>query len=528
MSRSVLVTGGNRGIGRAIAEAFVAQGDQVAVTSRSGDAPDGAFTVPCEVTDTASVDAAFGAVEAHQGPVEVLVANAGITRDTLLLRMSDDDWSQVIDTNLSGSYRVAKRAAKGMLRLRRGRIIFVSSVVGLLGSPGQVNYAASKSGLVGMARSIARELGSRSITANVVAPGFIETDMTAVLPEDQQAAYREQIPLGRMGTTAEVANAVTWLALEQAGHTPVILDDLSSGPREFVSNRIFYQGDVADRALLRRVLGEHPDIDCTIHMAARIVVPESVAQPYLYYRENVAKSLELFAELDALGHPRVLFSSSASLYALPEDGFEVTEDSPLDPPSPYARTKRMMEEILQDMSAATDLRAIILRYFNPIGSDPDLESGIYAKEPSHVLGQLVMAARGQKDSFTITGTDHPTRDGTGIRDYIHVWDLARAHVRAVERFDEVIDAAGAPSVIINVGTGAGVTVRELVTAFQNVFGQEVPVTEAPPRPGQRLEPRAPRREGHVAAPRGRHHALQGQRARPLRHRGVCRPARREA
>jgi 3-oxoacyl-[acyl-carrier protein] reductase len=170
------------------------------------------------VTDSTSVDEAFTAVEAHQGPVEVLVANAGITRDTLLLRMTEDDWSDVVDTNLTGSYRVAKRAAKGMLRLRRGRIIFVSSVVALLGSPGQVNYAASKSGLVGMARSIARELGSRSITANVVAPGFIETDMTSVLPEDQQAAYRDQIPLGRMGTAAEVADAVTWLASDNAGY----------------------------------------------------------------------------------------------------------------------------------------------------------------------------------------------------------------------------------------------------------------------------------------------------------------------
>jgi len=218
VSRSVLVTGGNRGIGRAIAESFVALGDQVAVTSRSGEAPDGVFAVPCEVTDSTSVDEAFTAIEAHQGPVEVLVANAGITRDTLLLRMSDDDWSEVLDTNLSGSYRVVKRAAKGMLRLRRGRIILISSVVGLLGSPGQVNYAASKSGLVGMARSIARELGSRSITANVVAPGFIETDMTADLPDEQQAAYRGQIPLGRMGTATEVANAVTWLASDGAGY----------------------------------------------------------------------------------------------------------------------------------------------------------------------------------------------------------------------------------------------------------------------------------------------------------------------
>ncbi|ABL83658.1 MULTISPECIES: UDP-glucose 4-epimerase GalE [unclassified Nocardioides] len=276
--------------------------------------------------------------------------------------------------------------------------------------------------------------------------------------------------------------STTAKALEEAGHTPVILDSLLTGPLAFVRDRIFYEGDIADRALVRRVFDEHPDIDATIHMAARIVVPESVEKPYEYYRDNVAKSLELFDELNTLGKGRVLFSSSASIYALKDD-FEVSEGDRLEPASPYARTKRMMEEVLQDMSAATDLRAIILRYFNPIGSDPDLESGIYAKEPSHVLGQLVMAARGQKDAFTITGTDHPTRDGTGIRDYIHVWDLARAHVRAVERFDEVIDAAGEPSVIINVGTGSGVTVRELVTAFQNVFGQEVPVREAPPRPG---------------------------------------------
>jgi len=276
--------------------------------------------------------------------------------------------------------------------------------------------------------------------------------------------------------------STTAKALEEAGHTPVILDSLLTGPLAFVRDRIFYEGDIADRALVRRVVEEHPDLDATIHMAARIVVPESVEKPYEYYRDNVAKSLELFDELESLGKPRVLFSSSASLYATKDD-FEVTEEDALDPASPYARTKRMMEQVLQDMAVATDLRAIILRYFNPIGSDPDLESGIYAKEPSHVLGQLVMAARGQKDTFTITGTEHPTRDGTGIRDYIHVWDLAKAHVRAVERFDDVLAEAGAPSVVINVGTGSGVTVRELVTAFENVFGHEVPVSEAPPRPG---------------------------------------------
>lgn len=216
--RSVLVTGGNRGIGRAIAEAFLAQGDKVAVTTRSGGAPEGALDVRCDITDPAAVDAAFAEVEAAHGPVEVLVANAGITADTLVLRMSEEDWSSVIDTNLTGSFRLAKRASKGMLRLRRGRIVFISSVVGLLGSPGQVNYAASKAGLVGMARSLARELGSRGITANVVAPGFVDTDMTAVLSDEQRASIKTQVPLGRYADPGEVASAVTWLAGEGAAY----------------------------------------------------------------------------------------------------------------------------------------------------------------------------------------------------------------------------------------------------------------------------------------------------------------------
>ncbi len=214
MSRSVLVTGGNRGIGLAIARAFEAVGDKVAITYRSGEPPAGFLAVKCDVTDQAAVDAAFDEIEATNGPVEVLVANAGITKDTLVLRMSEDEWSSVIDTNLTGSFRVAKRAAKGMLRLRRGRIVFISSVVGLLGSAGQVNYAASKSGLVGMARSLARELGSRGITANVVAPGFIQTDMTEELSDELKARYKEQIPLGRMATSEEVAASVVFLASE--------------------------------------------------------------------------------------------------------------------------------------------------------------------------------------------------------------------------------------------------------------------------------------------------------------------------
>jgi len=212
------VTGGNRGIGRAIAEAFVAAGDQVAVTYRSGDLPEGVLGVKCDVTDSAAVDAAFAEAEAAHGPVEVVIANAGITRDTLLLRMSEEDFTAVLDTNLTGSFRVAKRASKSMLRQRKGRIIFISSVVGLLGSPGQVNYAASKSGLIGMARSMARELGSRNITANVVAPGFIETAMTAELTEDRQQQILGSVPLGRYGQTEEIAGVCLFLAGEHASY----------------------------------------------------------------------------------------------------------------------------------------------------------------------------------------------------------------------------------------------------------------------------------------------------------------------
>jgi 3-oxoacyl-[acyl-carrier protein] reductase len=218
LSRSVLVTGGNRGIGRAIAEAFRANGDQVAITYRSGEPPEGFLGVRCDVTDPADVDAAFEQIEAEHGPVEVLVANAGITKDTLMLRMSEDDWQAVIDTNLTGSFRVARRAAKGMLRQRRGRIVFISSVVGLLGSAGQVNYAASKAGLVGMARSLARELGSRGITANVVAPGFVETEMTDQLPEEKKKEYQAQIPLGRYASADEIASVVEWLASDGGGY----------------------------------------------------------------------------------------------------------------------------------------------------------------------------------------------------------------------------------------------------------------------------------------------------------------------
>ena len=218
MARTVLVTGGNRGIGLAIARAFAAQGDRVAITHRGSGAPDGLLGVQCDITDSAAVDSAFAAVEAELGPVEVLVANAGITDDTLLLRMSDEQFERVVDTNLTGTFRCAKRASSKMLRARWGRMIFISSVVGLYGGPGQVNYAASKAGLVGMARSITRELGSRNITANVVAPGFIDTEMTDVLPEARKAEILKAIPAGRLAKPDEVAAAVTWLASDASGY----------------------------------------------------------------------------------------------------------------------------------------------------------------------------------------------------------------------------------------------------------------------------------------------------------------------
>jgi len=218
VARTVLVTGGNRGIGLAIAQAFAEQGDRVAVTHRGSGAPAGLFGVECDITDSAAVDAAFTTVENELGPVEVLVANAGITDDTLLLRMSEEQFERVIDTNLKGSFRVAKRASSKMLRAKWGRIIFISSVVGLYGGPGQVNYAASKAGLVGMARSITRELGSRNITANVVAPGFIDTEMTSVLSDDRRAEIIKAVPAGRLASPDEVAATVTFLASDAAAY----------------------------------------------------------------------------------------------------------------------------------------------------------------------------------------------------------------------------------------------------------------------------------------------------------------------
>jgi len=274
-------------------------------------------------------------------------------------------------------------------------------------------------------------------------------------------------------------------ALEDAGHTPVILDSLITGRREFTRGRIFYEVDIADRAALQTIFREHPDIDATVHCAALIVVPESVSMPYEYYVDNVSKSLELFHNLNALGCKRVVFSSSAALYdEVP--GFMVTEESPLKANSPYSRTKLMMEMILRDFCAAYGMRGIALRYFNPIGADPKMRSGIHVKQPTHIVGKLVDTALGKLPEFQITGTDWSTRDGTGIRDFIHVWDLARAHGLATTGFDQAFERAGSPAdnyLVINVGTGHGVTVKEMGTAFEKVWGALLPKREAPPRPG---------------------------------------------
>lgn len=218
MTRVVLVTGGNRGIGLTIAQKFKANGDTVVVTSRSGEAIDGLNVIKCDVADSGSVEAAFDELEQKFGPAQVVVANAGITRDGLVIRMSDNDIDEVLNTNLFGAIRVARRASKAMMKARTGRIIFISSVVGLMGSAGQVNYAASKAGLIGAARSLARELGSRGITTNVIAPGFVDTDMTAQLSEDRRNEIVANVPLGRYASTNEIADVVTFIASEQAGY----------------------------------------------------------------------------------------------------------------------------------------------------------------------------------------------------------------------------------------------------------------------------------------------------------------------
>jgi UDP-glucose 4-epimerase len=262
---------------------------------------------------------------------------------------------------------------------------------------------------------------------------------------------------------------------------PVILDSLVTGRVEFTEGRRFYRGDIADGDVLDRIFAEHQDIEATVHCAALIVVPESVSDPLRYWRGNVAKTVALVEHLLRNDRPRLLFSSTAALYGVGED-FAVDENSPIEPSSPYARTKAAVEAMLRDVSAATDLRTLSLRYFNPIGADPLLRTGLQVKRPTHLLGKLIEAAESGED-FQVTGTDWPTRDGTGIRDYIHVWDLAAAHVASLRRFDDVVDKDGAGYEVLNLGTGTGTTVREMVEAFEKVTGRRLSRHETGRRPG---------------------------------------------
>ncbi len=266
-----------------------------------------------------------------------------------------------------------------------------------------------------------------------------------------------------------------------AGHIPVILDNLVTGRREFCRDRAFYEGDIADSALVERIFAEHPDIAAVVHCAALIVVPDSVADPVRYYRENVAKTLDFVDAITRHGCQRLLFSSSASIYAAGND-FTVAEDSPIAPVSPYARTKAVVEGMLTDIATALPLRVLSLRYFNPIGADPQLRTGLQLPAPSHALGQII-AAHVANRPFNVTGRDWPTRDGSGIRDYIHVWDLALAHIAALERFDTLFPDKGSPSLAINLGTGTGTTVLELLEAFNRVVERPVTTRDAPSRPG---------------------------------------------
>ncbi len=264
-----------------------------------------------------------------------------------------------------------------------------------------------------------------------------------------------------------------------AGIAPVILDSLVTGRREFARGPEFYAGDISDGALLDKIFGAHPDIAAVIHCAALIVVPESVTDPVGYYRANVAKSLDLVQHLLRNGCHRLLFSSTGSFYQAGPDG-SVDEDSPIVPGSPYSRTKAVCEAMFADIAAGTPLRVVSLRYFNPIGADPKLRTGLQTRYPTHALGKLIQAQE-SGEPFQITGTDYPTRDGSGIRDYVHVWDLAAAHLAAVTSFDDILGRD--TSIAVNLGTGTGTTVRELLDAFNSVVDRKVEAVEAPRRPG---------------------------------------------
>lgn len=271
------------------------------------------------------------------------------------------------------------------------------------------------------------------------------------------------------------------LALEEAGHTPVILDSLFKGYATFARARIFYHGDIGNQELIQRIFQDHRDISLTIHCAARILVPESQAEPYDYYTENVSKSLLLFRSLLDCGCRKVIFSSSTSIYEENND-FIVQEQSPKNPKSPYARTKWMVEMILEDMCAAYGMQAVSLRYFNPIGADPKGRSGPYIQNDSHILDRLLEVYLAHSPMFYVTGTTWPTRDGSGVRDYIHVWDLAQAHLQAVERFSSLCSDKKSYCPI-NLGSGSGTTVYEFIRAFEEATNSSIPCEARPPRPG---------------------------------------------
>ena len=260
-------------------------------------------------------------------------------------------------------------------------------------------------------------------------------------------------------------------ALEDKGHTPVIIDSLITGKEKYVSGRIFYKSDISEKNILKKIFDEHPDISTTIHCAGLIIVPESTSNPYKYYEENLIKSIHLFKNLLNLNKNKLIFSSTASLYKS-SNGSMVTEESELAPQSPYAKTKLAIEMVLEDFANAYGLESIALRYFTPIGADPKMRSGPYFENPTHVVGKLIESTNSKNNIFRITGTDWNTRDGTGIRDYIHVWDLAQAHIAAVEYFDKIVNS-NTPYNVINLGTGEGTTVLELITAFEEINGLEI-------------------------------------------------------
>ena len=276
--------------------------------------------------------------------------------------------------------------------------------------------------------------------------------------------------------------SITCSALIDNGHTPIILDSLSTGNENFVKGRLFYKGDIADRNIINRIFLDHPEIECCIHFAARIIIPESVKNPYLYYSENVSKTIVLFNELRNKNIKKVIFSSSASIYDTATN-YKVDENSPVNPKSPYARSKYCVEMILEDFCNANYFKGICFRYFNPIGADIKLRSGGYAINPTHILGKLLSVKKNKNSSFNINGTDWPTKDGTAIRDYFHVWDLAIAHVMAVEQFDKVFSSNNSNYCLMNLGGGKATTVKEFVKSFENVVGYKINTIEADRRPG---------------------------------------------